>query len=263
MQFQRHLEAQGPRELSSIEREAVDLIFRGKISTRDIELEIVEVIDPDERRVKYINYELRDVGEVPVSAYDGNGKIRISKSAFPHTQALDGNSAVDGSGWINPFSPGNMHYLSTLIHECTHYWQEEYGRHTDRGSRLPPFYRFTTKSLTQRDVPDLTAKQHASAVQIAFLIEWQLHLRKGSNVYLTSRSKNPELNVGPVDRFDRIDVFIWNLKHPNILHREIPQDARTLTNKEARAFMHGYFGWLLVELRYGWKAVCQGKEPFL
>ena len=22
--------------------------------------------------------------------------------------------------------PGNMHYLSTLIHQCTHYWQDLY-----------------------------------------------------------------------------------------------------------------------------------------
>ena len=230
-------------------------------------MEIVEVIDPKEVRAEYINSETRNGATVDVAAYDGSGKIRISRSAFPHTQALNENSTdefvdpiVEESERTNPFSPWNMHYLSTLIHECAHYWQEKYGRHTDRGQ--PPFYRFTTERLKKRDTPDLAARQHASAVQIAFLIEWQLHYRKGSNVYLMSRSKNPELNVGPVDRFHRIDYFILNLKHPNILHREIPHDVRTLTNQQARKLIGNYFGWLLVELRYGWKAVCQGDYPY-
>ena len=262
MQLQRRLEAQGPRELSSMEREAVNLMFRGKIDTSVIELEIVEWIDPDEVRAEYINVETRDAGEVVVSAYDGNGKIRISKSAFPHTQALDGDSAVDGSGWVNPFSPGNMHYLSTLIHECTHYWQEKYGRHADRGFNEPPVYRFNWKQLIHRDVPTLSPEQHASAVQIVFLIEWQLHLRKGSKVYLTSRSKFPAENVGPVDRFERIDYSTRNLKHPNILREETPHEKRIWTIQLARDRIASSFGWLLVEVRYGWKAVCQGHYPY-
>ena len=259
---QRHLEAQGPRSLSPMEKKAVDLMFKGKISTRAIELEIVEGIDRDEVRVEYINVETRDAGEVVVSAYDGNGKIRISKSAFPHTQALDGDSAVDGSGWISPFKPGNMHYLSTLIHECTHYWQEKYGRHTDRQFNEPPVYRFNWEQLEYRDVPDLSPEQHASAVQIAFLIEWQLHLRKGSNVHLTSRSKDPAENVGPVDRFERIDFWFDNLKHKNILPKETSHEKRIWTIQQARDRIAGSFGWLLVELRYGWKAVCQGDYPY-
>ncbi len=262
---QKHLEAQGPRGLSPLEAGAVDLVFKEKISPSNIELEIVEFIDPEERRAKYINLETNNLDTVAVSAYDGNGKIRISKSAFPHTQALNKNSTdefvdptveeVEKREWTNPFLPGNIHYLSTLIHECTHYWQEKYGRHTDRGK--PPFFRFTKERFQQRDTPYLAARQHASAVQIYFLIEWQLHYRKGSNVYLTSRSKNPELNVGPVDRFHEIDYLGGNLKYKNI-----PHDARIFTNEKARGLRDSYFGWLLVELRYGWKAVCQGKEPF-
>ena len=259
------LAMEGTRVLSPLERDAVKSVFQDTIDPWDIELEIVEFIDREDQEAKYINFEAHDGVTVAVSAYYGNGKIRINKSAFPYTQALNINSTrryldlTDKNGELtNRFRPGNMHYLSTLIHECTHYWEEVFDRYAGGVFNKPAVYRFNKEQLRRRDVPDLSPEQHASAAQICFLIEWQLEQQpKGSDVYLTSRSKNPKLNVGPVGRFQRIDFLALNLDE-----NEVPQSARIFTYEKARGWIGDYFGWLLVELRYGWKAVCQGKEPF-
>ena len=59
--------------------------------------------------------------------------------------------------------------------------------------------------------------------------------------------------MGPVDRFREIDMRIYN---------SAKGTSRIVKYQRARESIHNYFGWLLVELRYGWKAVCQGKEAF-
>ncbi len=281
------LAMEGTRVLSPLERDAVKLVFKDAIDPWDISLTVVEsleielerhaLLDINKRvgnqfrplssiqpqeiidRIKQpppIEQQLPPIERQPAtfnqsvqaaSTYDGDGKIRISRSAFPHTDALNINSTRADT---TIFKPANMHYLSTLIHECTHYWQEVYGRHTFYKN----FYDFTRYQLLKRDVPELSANQHASAVQIYFLIEWQLaHRPKGSDVNLTSRSPNPEHNVGPVDRFRNIDMRI---------HNSGKGTSRIVKYQHARESIHNYFGWLLVELRYGWKAVCQGKESF-
>ena len=351
------LAMEGTRVLSPLERDAVKLVFKDAIDPWDISLTVVEsleielerhaLLDINKRvgnqfrplssiqpqeiidRIKQpppIEQQLPPIERQPAtfnqsvqaaSTYDGDGKIRISRSAFPHTDALNINSTRADT---TIFKPANMHYLSTLIHECTHYWQEVYGRHTfyknfydftryqllkrdvpelsanqhasavqiyfliewqlahrPKGSDVnltrlihecthywqevygrhtfyKNFYDFTRYQLLKRDVPELSANQHASAVQIYFLIEWQLaHRPKGSDVNLTSRSPNPEHNVGPVDRFRNIDMRI---------HNSGKGTSRIVKYQHARESIHNYFSWLLVELRYGWKAVCQGKESF-
>ena len=294
------LRPQGPRGLSPIEQKAVELVFKGTINPRDISLTVVENIEEwvknepwDIKPVPvnplaesivgqeggagkpHVNWppiknplrvgserEPSNLLRVQVaSTYDGDGKIRINRSAFPFT-GLDKDSDLtskerdpSGLGELkDPFRPANMHYLSTLIHECTHHWQEVYGRHRKPSPNVSPSYRFNGQQLLQRDVPELSAEQHASAVQVYFLIDWQLeHQPKGSDVNLTSRSKNSRDNVGPVDRFRNIDTSIHNVG---------TGASRIFKYQRAREAIHNYFGWLLVELRYGWKAVCQGKEPF-
>ena len=279
------LAMEGTRVLSPLERDAVKLVFKDAIDPWDISLTVVESIPWEGHGLQDINprigNQFRPLSSIPrqeiidllkqkptieqqlppkslpqeikpplgevASTYDGDGKIRISRSAFPHTDALNINSTRADT---NIFKPTNMHYLSTLIHECTHYWQAVYGRHTFYTN----FYDFTQDQLLKRDVPELSANQHASAVQVYFLIEWQLeHQPKGSNVNLTSRSPNPELNVGPVDRFRNIDASIYNSGKGT---------SRIIKYEHARNNIYDYFGWLLVELRHGWKAVCQGKESF-
>ena len=278
------LRAQGPRPLSRLEADAVDTVFKGRISLSNIELEILESIDPEEQGWRYINLEtdnspILEVSTeqqgrlkptmfgkikkpmVAVSAYYGNGKIKINGSAFPHTQALNINSTrryidlTDKRGeQTDLFGPGNMHYLSTLIHECIHYWQEQFDRHASRGFNKSPIYHFNSEQLKQRDVPDLSPEQHASAAQVYFLIEWQLEQHKGHDVNLTSRSEDSQHNVGPVDRFHNIDGYFANMGKGT---------SRTIKYEDVIGIIYDGFGWLLVELRHGWKAVCEGKEPFL
>ena len=270
------LSRQGPRDLSPIEQKAVDLVFRGAIEPGKISLTVVENI---EEWVQNIPLDIKPVSVDPstqllpnqesglgnplqvASTYDGDGKIRINRSAFPFT-GLDEDSDLtskdkdpSGLGELkDPFRPGNMHYLSTLIHECTHYWQEVYGRHGEPSLPVSESYRFYRGQLSTRDVSGLSAEQHASAAQVCFLIEWQLkHQPKGSDVNLTSRSKNPRHNVGPVDRFINIDGYIYNSGKGT---------SRIVKYQHADQSIPTFFGWLLVELRYGWKAVCEGKEPF-
>ncbi len=279
------LAMEGTRVLSPLERDAVKLVFKEAIDPWDISLTVVEDIPWEGHGLQditpRIGNQFRPLSSIPrqeiidllkqkptieqqlppkslpqeikpplggvASTYDGNGKIRISRSAFPHTDALNINSTRADT---KIFKPANMHYLSTLIHECTHYWQEVYGRHTFYKN----FYDFTQDQLLERDVPELSANQHASAVQVHFLIAWQLEYRpKGSNVNLTSRSPNPEHNVRPVDRFRNIDMRI---------HNSGKGTSRIIKYEHIHNNIYNFFGWLLVELRYGWKAVCQGKEPF-
>ena len=187
------LPLEGTRVLSPLERDAVNLVFQKSIDPWDISLTIVE--------------------EIPsvVSTYHGGGKIRINKSALPHTQALNINSTFKyldltheppDSEQTEPFRPGNMHYLSTLIHECVHYWQELYGVCTDPEGHRNPLYDFTHAQLQQRD---LSEEQHASAGQVYFLLAWQLcNQPDGYNVDLTTQPPN---RVGPADRYNLIDLI--------------------------------------------------------
>ena len=191
------LEVQGPRQLSPLEDEVVTFVFerdpppgvKRTIIVQDILLEIVD--------------------DIPgaVSTYR-NGLITINSSALPHTQALNQNSTRTR---VNPgdrdlFSPGNMHYLSTLIHGCAHHWQEKYDLYRDPGHRWNPPYDFSKEQLENLD---LFSEQHASAAQIYFLIEWQLRYRRspgdgGAYLDLTSQSWDRSKNVGPVDRYTRM-----------------------------------------------------------
>ena len=199
------LAVQGPRPLSPLEEEAVDFVFQrqppaGVEPTEivsEIQLEIVEHIP------RYIKPWLR----VVPSTYDGNGIITISSSAFPHAQALNKDSTRKFLGstdrWgerIEPFRPGNMHYLSTVIFECAHHWQEKYNLYRNPGYPGDPPYHFNQEQL--KDLR-LFSEQHASAAQIYFLIQWQMRY-KGFPINLTSQPSNSERSVGPVDRYTRI-----------------------------------------------------------
>ena len=260
------LAMEGTRVLSPLERDAVNLVFQDTIDPWDISLTVVEQLERQVTNRLLVTQPWGAIKRKVSSTYEGNGKIKINRSAFRHAQALNINSTrsyidlTDKRGErTNPFRPANMHYLSTLIHECTHYWQEVYGRHGPPVSHVNTLYqstnyRFTAEQLSKRDVPELLSEQHASAAQVYFLIDWQLRYQpKGSNVYLTSQSIDPKHNVGPVDHFHEFDGLFTNSGNGI---------SRIVKYKDVHRLIYDYFGWLLVELRYGWKAVCQGKESF-
>ena len=206
------LEVQGPRQLSPLEDEVVTFVFE-----RDPPSGV-------ERTIIVQDILLRIVADIPgaVSTYR-NGLITINRSALPHTQALNQNSTStrvypsDGTFQTTDlFSPGNLHYLSTLIHGCAHHWQEKYDLYRDPGNKWDPPFRFNPEQL---DNLDLFSDQHASAAQIYFLISWQLRYRQSPGdgvpyLDLTSQSRDRSKNVGPVDRYTRM-LDDEKFKHEN------------------------------------------------
>lgn len=218
------LEVQGARDLSPLETEVVYSVFKESVLASELQLEVVNSLglggrgatDPEAGLKEVLLGEIKQLPAKSTSDYDGNGKITISKSAFPHTQALNERSthySLGNGGHTDLFRPGNMHYLSALIHECAHHWQGKYNRHTD--SRLGRgAYDFTERQLIKENVPDFSSEQHASAAQVYFVIAWQLRHRpwprpitaetRGPNVDLTSKPLDSDRSVGPVHHYDRI-----------------------------------------------------------
>ena len=219
------LEVQGPRDLSDLEEEAVNLVFVGHTPPgvtpteiiSDVQLEIVENI-PRTTKPWLL--------KVPsIYTYDDEyGLITISKSAFPYTQGLNKNSTYD---WVDStlgfrdrkrtdrFRPGNMHYLSTVLFECAHHWQQKYGLYTNPGLPGDPPYHFNQEEL--KDLR-LYSEQHASAAQVYFLIRWQIRY-KGFPVDLTSQPSDSPNSVGPVNRYTRI-YYDFLQKGQHLLGRE-------------------------------------------
>ena len=138
------LEVQGPRDLSPLETAAVRLVFgvppKQGIAASELQLEVVESIGgPGGQGLRNITQEMAapsiqeaslkavlfgQIKQVSVdSTYDSSGLITISRSAFPHTDDLHKRSTVRNT---EELKPANMHYLSTLIYQCTRYWQWAY-----------------------------------------------------------------------------------------------------------------------------------------
>ena len=250
------LEVQGPRPLSPLERDAVKLVFWDSIDPCDFYLTVLEDIE-------------HTVPGTVATTTDGGG-IKIKGPAFTDTDALDINSTRTN---VDIFKPANMNYLSRVIHECTHHWQGVHEKYEWRGpGGVATPYGFswqelqTLKFLREQNQyilepekfpeehHELLKEQHVSAAQVYFVIEWQLRYQpKGSDVNLTSQSPNSEDNVVPVDRFHDIDRYINNSGKGT---------SRIVKYQKAHESIHNNFGWLIVELRYGWKVVCQGREPF-
>ncbi len=177
------------------------------------------------------------------STYHRGGTITISRSAFPYTQALNINSTrsyLDPTAGsfqrTEPFRPGNMHYLSTLIYECTRHWQWAYDRRADYRHGYGSRHHFTKEQLQAENRPALSGERHASAAQVFFLIEWQIRY-KGGLVDLTSAPQDSEFYVGPVDRYDEIAV------------KEHDENGRRIVKNERAKKLNSAFNWYLYELR--------------
>ena len=172
----------GPRELSNLERAAVDLVFWAYIGS---DKEIEQMFD--DLRISHV----RDLGPGIRGLY-GNNHISISIRQHSCTDNLNYNSAL---GNTDIFKPGNMCYLNTFIHECTHHWQIRKNRFPQRFGE----YDFTKNQLM---FWDLDKEGHASAAATWFIMEWQLKYAYGDEVNLTT--KPPGHSVGTVDRYGEI-----------------------------------------------------------
>ena len=193
------LPLEGPRPLSPLEREAVDLVFEDSIDPCDV---FVSAFYDSSRERAY---------------YGRGGKITLNRSQFwdvnLHMKSSHANTEI--------LKPANIRYLSALIHECTHHWQSVYKKYTERGPYDPPPYDFSWEELqtltfrkeqhdvvlpeSEKPLPephDVRKEQYASAAQVYFVIAWQLkHLPEDSDVSLTYEGLN---RVGPVDRYHEI-----------------------------------------------------------
>ena len=163
-----------------MEKAAVDLVFW-------------ESHKPEEKRIfneLKISF-VPDLGPGMRGNY-ANNRIKISIRKFPCTDKMNRTSTIENT---DIFKPGNMQYLNTLIHECTHHWQA----HSNRD--IPTFgeYDFTKNQMM---FWDLDREGHASAIATWFIIEWQRKFAYGDKVNLTT--KPPGHSVGTVDRYDQI-----------------------------------------------------------
>ncbi len=189
------LVVQGPRSFSPLERDAFDLVFWDSINVADLEIQIVESL------------------EGAFARYDrANRRVRIAANQFPHTDNLNTNSY---RGNTDEFKPGNMWYLNTLIHECTHDWQAEKNLFM---APLKGEYSFTREDLLSLF---LGREQHASAAATWFVIGWQLQY-SSNDVNLTTWAE--ETKVGTVNRYRRIH---------NIPHSQAEPRQRILSQSEA------------------------------
>ena len=165
------------RRLSPLERYAVDLVFDGEVDPGELWIEIPEIYKVGGQKVA------GDGGDI--------GKIKLSRSVFADAEDLDMLTEVDD---IDKTRPRNIAYLSTLVHEAGHYWQERRNRYRER----IPFYEFAGPAL--RSAKFFCAEQHASVGQVYFIVKWQWDLGI-PQLDLTDGSPRWRDNVGPVGRY--------------------------------------------------------------
>ena len=206
----------GPRKLSNLERAAIDLVFRAytrpgpkreTIFDR-LTISLVPASDPTDR-----------------GSYADN-HIEIGIKSHQCADDLDYYSALSNTDILKP---GNMDYLNTFIHECTHHWQVFHSKYQWRGVFGEEPYDFTRQELTESppskhkamhaknpvyqkskrlDILDLLKEQHASAAATWFVIGWQLKYTPDhvNRIDLTTTLSNRPVrhSVGTVDRYEEI-----------------------------------------------------------
>ena len=246
----------GPRELSNLERAAIDLVF-GDISKSPAERE--ELFKRgglfNDLKIVIVPKNVGANGEHRRGSYSNN-KITIAIDQHLCADNLSHSSALGNEDILKP---GNMDYLNTFIHEATHHWQSFYSRYQWSGPNTqthPTRCHFTEKELTEsppaehkledknpwfkqnpskKDILNLWKEQHASAAATWFVIGWQL--KYASNyVDLTTKYRG---SVGTVDRYDEIK---------KIAHGK---DRRWI-RKDTAIMLASAFDIVLAELRTGY-----------
>ena len=206
------LKPQRPRELSNLERAAVDLVFweyRKPKTERDgtfdkLKIAIVPDLGPGKR------------------GSHGHNLIEISIRKHRCADDLNYFSAL---GNTDILKPGNIDYLNTFIHECAHQWEVFHDKYRWRGVFKDEPYDFTQKELTESppskhkakrddnpwyqkskklDILDLLKEQHASAAATWFVIGWQLKYTPSHVNRINLTTDLPGHSVGTVDRYHEI-----------------------------------------------------------
>ena len=176
-----NLVVQGLRRLSPLEEYAVNLVFNRTIKPEELWVEVPEV------------YQIG--GKNVAGGGGGIGEIKLSRRAFADAEDLDMLTEVDD---IDKTRPNNIKYLSTLVHEAGHYWQEKHKRHDTRR----PYYEFSDNVL--RTTNFVCKEQHASVGQVYFILKWQWDLEIPR--LDVSSNTGQKHRVGPAARYCRIAV---------------------------------------------------------
>ena len=204
------LDPTGLRALSALETSAVNFVFQGTVDPSKLDIEIVEGLG-DRGRYTF-----------------NTGKMQIRASLYEDA-GLNENSTLANTDILNP---NVINYLSTVIHEATHYWQEKFNRHTTVSD-----YNFTESELFHNRLGN---EQHASAAQVYFIIAWQVE--HGANVIDLSWNY---VSVGPVERYDAIKAIK-------------PQTTQRLVTKNtARGLLYNFINFTQA-LRDGRRATTWG-----
>ncbi len=189
------LRAHGPRRLSPLEKDAVRLVFGNSRSFTDEKIR-------DKIRVKLI-WEFP--GQPKWRGSESDGLITIAIRRHPFTDFLNHSSTRDN---VDIFKAGNMSYLNTFIHECTHWWQDDNDRYDEHYMLNPeyPLQRYEFDFDTLQDLTFEDKEQHASAAATWFIIGWQLTYRDSELDPLInlSQSPPPEAAVGTINRYSVI-----------------------------------------------------------
>ena len=200
-----------PRPLSPLEASAVNLGLSGAVDPGEL---LIDVVPNTGNR-----------GESK-----GNGLIVINQALYDQA-GLDANSTVENTDVLDP---AVIDVLSTLIHEATHYWQGKYKRHqyfkVARGEEAR--YYFSAPELLR---VDLAQEQHAAAVQVYFILAWQLHHGAETISINAFNGHNDTDYVGPIDRFTLLGQRMMG--------------GTTLSRSGARGWL-GFFAPLMTEIRF-------------
>ena len=190
---------QAERQLSELEKAAIDLVFKDSPSFSPTML-------ANTVRIKVEDLEITPDGDWKRGDQIGD-LIIIYRRNFLWGDAIDADSTV---GNTDIFKPGNLDYLNTFIHEAAHWWQTHQRRYhrlslpsSERNSTTDPKrYDFDYDQLRNLTFDDKEA--HASAVATWFIIAWQLEHRPADQLINVTGRGQGRFRVGTVARYSEI-----------------------------------------------------------
>ena len=226
------LRVHGPRRLSPLEKDAVRLVFGNSGSFTDVKIR-------DKIRIQFV-WEID--GQPKWRGSQGDGLIKISIKNHPYTDFLNHSST---RGTVDIFKPGNMEYLNTFIHECTHWWQEDNDRYQYSASGGLERYNFDFDELQDLTFPDKEA--HASAAGTWFVIGWQLEYKDVEVEPMINLTASPVAHrVGTVNRYSVIRDIPNAPSNSEYSGRWVPRESEEELSAED---LSSHFTTVLEELR--------------
>lgn len=168
----------GPQEqrmLSPLERELIRFVFRdvSPLSPHTTSLCIQTVITDDGANTDFAG-----------RYYHTPNLISMNLEWYPHTQPMGPNTTIND---IDPVNMQNLLYMGTFVHEAVHHWQDlvnyenifpsqDLGYTFDSSDLDGEFHTIREFDHEGTGVAHsfLGEEQHASAVEVWFLVAWQL-----------------------------------------------------------------------------------------